>query len=93
MLAVDRKSPNGRKSLCKRCDSERSLARYRKLHPVEVRRCTECDAELDGRKRAVCGPTCRERRFKRLRPEAYAKREAAKVERRREARRRAREAV
>lgn len=35
----------------------------------------------------VCSGRCREARFKRLHPESYAKREAAKVERRREARR------
>jgi hypothetical protein len=35
----------------------------------------------------VCTERCREARFKRLHPESYARREAAKIERRRERRR------
>jgi hypothetical protein len=88
LLAVDRKRPNGRKPICKRCDSERALARcYAKRGPQPVRHCSECGAELEGRRRLVCSERCREARFKRLHPESYAKREAAKVDRRRERRR------
>jgi hypothetical protein len=54
--------------------------------PVE-RHCSECGAVLVGRQRVVCSSRCGEARFKRLRPEAYAAREAAKVVRRRERRR------
>jgi YHS domain-containing protein len=50
------------------------------------RRCSECGSELTGRQRVVCSPQCREVRFKRLHPESYARREAAKVKRRRERR-------
>jgi hypothetical protein len=54
--------------------------------------CTECGESLEGRQRVICGkPSCRDRRFKRTNPEAYAERERAKVERRREARRAKRE--
>lgn len=88
-LAVDRSRPNGRKPICKRCDSARSLARYyaqRGEQPVRV--CSECGVELEGRQRVTCGSSkCREDRFRRLHPESYAEREAAKVERRRERRR------
>jgi hypothetical protein len=53
-----------------------------------VRHCSECGVELEGRHRVTCGSAkCREARFKRLHPESYAKREVAKVERRRERRR------
>jgi hypothetical protein len=93
LLAVDRKRPNGRKPICKRCDSERALARYyTKRGPQPVRHCSECGAELEGRRRVVCSERCREARFNRLHPEAYAAREGRKVERRRERRRWAREA-
>ena len=50
--------------------------------------CAECGVELEGRQRVTCGTSkCREARFKRLHPESYARREAAKVERRRKRRR------
>ena len=50
--------------------------------------CAECGRELEGRQRVTCGSSrCRDRRFARLRPESYAARERAKVERRRERRR------
>jgi hypothetical protein len=92
LLAVDRKRPSGRKPMCKRCDSERSLARYYRLRGGQpMRRCSECGAELEGRQRVVCSSRCREARFRRLHPESYAAREARKAERRRQARRRASE--
>jgi hypothetical protein len=54
--------------------------------------CSECGVALEGRQRLTCGSnSCRERRFAKLHPKAYAEREARKVERRREARRLARE--
>jgi predicted amidophosphoribosyltransferase len=84
LLAVDRKRPNGRRPICKACDSARSLERYRRTHPPVTRHCSECGLELEGRHRVTCGSAkCREARFKRLQPESYAAREAAKVERRR----------
>ena len=93
-LAVDRKRPNGHKAMCRRCDSARSLERYRKRHPRVERHCSECGVELVGQQRLTCGSNqCREARLRRTNPAAYAKREAAKVERRREARRRARAAT
>ena len=47
-----------------------------------------CGVELQGRHRVTCGSSkCREARFRRLYPESYARREAAKVERRRARRR------
>jgi hypothetical protein len=88
-MAVDRHRASGRKPYCKRCDSARSLARYyARRGEVPTRHCSECGVELAGRQRVVCSSRCSERRRKRTDPEAYAKREAAKVERRREARRR-----
>ena len=88
-FSVDRSRTAGRKNVCKPCDSARSLARYYAVRgSVPVRRCSECGTELEARQVVTCGKAgCRERRFKRLRPEAYAAREAAKVVRRREARR------
>lgn len=50
--------------------------------------CPECGEELTGQQRVNCGKSgCREARWKRTNPEAYAAREAKKVERRRERRR------
>jgi hypothetical protein len=50
--------------------------------------CSECGVALEGRQRVTCGSAgCRDRRFARLRPDAYRERERAKVERRRERRR------
>jgi hypothetical protein len=65
------------------------LARYyAKRGEVPARQCSECGVELEGRQRVSCGAAkCREDRFRRLHPESYARREAAKVARRRERRR------
>jgi len=93
----------GRGSICRECDREKSRAYYaanRKRvlekqaakRPARSRMCLECGAELEGRRRVICGSSrCRDARFRRTNPEAYAERERAKVERRREARRKARE--
>jgi hypothetical protein len=54
--------------------------------------CEECGAELTGRQRVACSPKCRDARYRRLHPQEYAAKEARKVERRREARRKEREA-
>lgn len=88
---------------CKACDRERSKAYYatnrerilakaaEKRGPQPARHCSECGAQLEGRQRVTCGSSsCREARFRRLHPESYARREAAKVKRRRERRREAR---
>jgi hypothetical protein len=103
-FTVDRDKPSGRGSYCRPCDRERSREYYAenreavleraaaKRGPAPVRHCSECGVELEGRSRVCCGSSkCREARFKRLQPEAYAAREAAKVERRRERRRELRE--
>jgi hypothetical protein len=102
--ALDATKPTGYGTYCKGCDARRSrefyarnreavLARARaKRPPAPVRHCSECEAVLEGGQRVTCGSSsCRERRFRRLHPEAYAAREARKVERRRETRRLARE--
>ena len=102
--AVDRSKPSGFKSLCKVCDRARARAYYgehreavlarvaARRPPAEPRACSECGVELAGRARLTCGSSrCREARFRRLHPEAWAAREARKVERRRERRREARE--
>jgi hypothetical protein len=101
--ALDASKPSGRGSLCRVCDRERSRAYYAanreavlaraaaRREPAPARFCSECRVELEGRHRVTCGSAkCREARFKRLHPESYAKREAAKVERRRQKRRRLR---
>lgn len=50
--------------------------------------CSEGGDPLEGRRRVICSkPKCREARFRRLHPEAYAERERRKVERRRARRR------
>jgi hypothetical protein len=93
-FARDRSRPSGRKGMCKRCDAEKSLARYRARRGEQpTLSCSECGAELMGRQRVVCSGRCRERRFKRLHPESYAARETRKVERRRGARQRAGDAT
>jgi hypothetical protein len=52
--------------------------------------CSQCGKALEGKQRVTCGSSrCREQRFRRLHPEAYAAREARKVERRRDKRREA----
>jgi hypothetical protein len=93
----------GRGSICKPCDREKSrdyyaanrervLAKVAAKRPVPSPRvCEECGDPLEGRQRVVCSARCRDARSRRLNPEAYAERERRKVERRREARRKARE--
>jgi hypothetical protein len=70
--------------MCKRCDSARSLEHYRRTHPAVVRNCSECGVELAGHRRVVCSSACRERRYRRLHPEAAAEKQRAKRARRRE---------
>jgi hypothetical protein len=101
-FTLDRDKPSGRGSYCRPCDRERSKAYYRanrerilarvaaKRGPQPVRHCSECGVELEGRQRVTCGKSkCREDRFRRLHPESYGRREAARVERGRERRREA----
>jgi hypothetical protein len=67
---------------------EKAAARRGRARPRERSTCEECGAELVGQQRNTCGKSsCRDRRFKRTNPEGYERREAAKVERRREKRR------
>jgi hypothetical protein len=96
----DERTISGAGTYCRPCDAERSREYYQrnrerilaraaaKRGPRPVRHCSECGVELEGRHRVTCGSAkCREARFKRLQPESYARREAAKVDRRRERRR------
>lgn len=108
-FALDKSKTFGRKSWCKACDSAKSLAYYRAnreriLDVAAAKRggqrlevltsCSECGVELEGRQRLTCGSAaCRDRRFRRLHPEAYAERERQKVDRRRARRAEARERV
>jgi hypothetical protein len=70
---------------------EKAAEKRGRPRPPEQTHCTECGDELTGRQRVTCGKaSCRERRFKRTNPEAYAERERQKVERRRARRRAAR---
>jgi hypothetical protein len=98
----DASKPSGLGSLCRACTRRRSRQFYARNRerilaraaarrgPPLVRFCSECGVELEGRHRVTCGKSsCREARFRRLHPEAYAAKEARKVERRRQARRRA----
>lgn len=91
-FAFDRRyREDGRRPYCRECDSARVLAAYhakRASEPKVVRHCSECDRELAGRQRVVCSSSCRERRWRRLHPEA-----AAEKQRRKRARRREREAA
>ena len=67
---------------------EKAAARRGVTRPPARTTCSECGDEFTGRQRVICGKaSCRDRRFKRTNPEAYAERERKKVERRREARR------
>jgi hypothetical protein len=71
---------------------ERAAAKRGKIRPAELTACSECGKALEGQQRITCGSArCRDARFKRLQPESYAAREAAKVERRRERRRAAKD--
>lgn len=64
-----------------------------KRGPQPPRFCSECGEPLEGRSRVVClRRRCKERRWRRLNPEAYQDKERKKVVRRREARRKARAA-
>jgi hypothetical protein len=70
---------------------EKAAAKRGQSRPRQLTECSECGDPLAGRQRVICGTArCRERRFKRLHPEAYAERERKKVERRRAKRRAAR---
>lgn len=67
---------------------EKAAAKRGRSRPPELTNCTECGDPLTGRRRVICGKaSCRDRRFRRTNPEAYAERERQKVERRREKRR------
>jgi hypothetical protein len=98
--ARDASKPSGLGSLCRECDRRRSREFYARNReavlaraaarrgPAPARFCSECGERLEGRQRVSCGSSrCREARFRRLHPEAYATRETRKVERRRERRR------
>ena len=106
-FAVDRSKSSGRKSHCRRCDRERAARYYRQnreamlardaerrscARPPEPRHCSECSEPLGPPRRVVCSERCRDARYRRLHPEAYAAKEARKAERRREKRREASEA-
>jgi hypothetical protein len=94
-FALDASKPSGYGTYCLRCDRERSKRYYaanrekvlakaaEKRGPQPERYCSEDGVPLEGRQRVVCSPRCRDARFKRLHPEAYAAKEARKIERRR----------
>jgi hypothetical protein len=99
-FTADRSKRLGVGTYCRECDARRGRERYArdrerilakaaaKRGPQPTRHCLECGCELEGKERVCCGTSkCREARFRRLRPESYARREAAKVDRRRERRR------
>jgi hypothetical protein len=96
----DKSKPTGHGSYCRECDRVRTNDYYHrnrerilaeaaaKRGPAQLRFCSECGCELEGRQRVTCGSSkCKEQRFRKLRPESYERREKAKVERRRERRR------
>lgn len=97
-FTFDRDKRCGRGSYCRPCEQERSRDYYQRNRerilarmaarrgPAPVRFCSECRVELEGRQRVVCSSRCRDARFRRLHPEAYAAKEARKVVRRRERR-------
>src|SRR5688572_4827183 len=58
----------------------RIKARKARAKPAEAPTCSECGGPLPGKARVVCSSRCKDRRFKRLHPEAYAERERRKVE-------------
>jgi hypothetical protein len=66
---------------------EKAAARRGSTRAPEQTACSECGDPPEGRRRVICGTaSCRDRRYARLHPEAYAAREARKVERRRKRR-------
>lgn len=69
---------------------DRSAERRGRVRVPALLSCTECGGSLELPRRVVCSSRCRDARFRRLHPEAYAAREARKVERRRKKRRAAR---
>jgi hypothetical protein len=71
---------------------EKAAAKRGRPRTPSLTHCAECGDELTGIQRVICGKAgCRDRRFKRTNPDAYAERERQKVVRRREARRAKRE--
>ena len=71
---------------------EKAAAKRGQPREPERMSCSECDQPLTGRQRVTCGSAaCRDARFRRLHPDAYEAREMAKVDRRREHRRKLRE--
>jgi len=71
---------------------EKAARRRGRSRPAKHATCSECGTELTGRQRVACSPHCRDARYRRPHPDEYAANEARKVERRREARRKEREA-
>jgi hypothetical protein len=66
----------------------KSKAEREQERALELRICSECGQPLEGRQRVLCGKrACKTARLRRLDPDGYAAREAAKVERRRVRRR------
>jgi hypothetical protein len=101
-FARDASKPSGRTSICKPCDREKARRYYQENRDAKLaraaarrpeRRCEECGDPVPAGHLVTCGASrCREDRYRRLHPAEYAAREKRKVERRREARRQAREA-
>lgn len=73
--------------MCKPCDAERVREYYAENREAVLDRqakrrgdrrlpepleCSECGVELEPPKRVVCSTRCREARFRRLNPDAYA---------------------
>ena len=97
-FARDASKASGRKSHCKACDAAKSRRWYadpknrvKKLAAMAARRvpasprfCSECDAPLASGRRVVCSRRCKDRRYRRLHPEAFAAKQARKRARRRE---------
>ena len=69
---------------------EKAAAKRGRPRTSALTECSECGGPLEGPRRVVCSSRCRDARFRRLHPDAYAAKERRKVERRRERRREAR---
>ena len=68
----------------------KAAAKRGKVREPNNTACLECGDPLEGRQRVICGKsTCRDARYRRMHLEAYAAKEARKVERRRLKRREA----
>ena len=74
----------GRTEQARLADNAARRVKYRAAHPLVVRFCEECGAELEGHQAVLCSKrACKDARHRWLHPEAEKAKQARKYERRR----------